>query len=192
MSEEIKTFSQDEVNRIVGERVAAVKTAKDAEINALREDLRAHAAKASQFDAAAAERDALRAELAGVRTSAERAEVFAGAGVLDVAARKRLEVIYSAETAGLEDAPAFADWVGNAKADPAFAAWFGPSSAPSAPVAPAFAAPPRAVPQTSGNAAEPPSGRRLGPADVLREHSTLLAAGKVKEAGEFLRQHAGT
>jgi hypothetical protein len=24
----------------------------------------------------------------------------------------------------------------------------------------------------------------------LREHSSLLAAGKVKEAGEFLRQHA--
>lgn len=190
MQEDAKTFTQDEVNRIVGERVAAIKSAKDAEISALREEVKGYSAKASQFDATAAEAAALRAELAGVRTSAERAEVFAGAGVVDSATRKRLEVLYSAETAGIEDAPAFGDWIGNAKADPAFAAWFGspvaaPSPAPSAP------APARAVPQTSANATEPPNSRRLAPADVLREHSALLGAGKIKEAGEFLRQHAG-
>jgi hypothetical protein len=190
MSDDAKTFSQDEVNRIVGERVAAIKSAKDAEIAALRDEVKGYSAKASQFDALSAEAAALRSELAGVRTSAERAEVFAGAGVADASTRKRLEVLYSAETAGVEDAPAFGDWIGAAKADPAFSAWFGASATAAASSVAAPPAPARAVPQTSANATEPPTGRRLAPADVLREHSALLSAGKVKEAGEFLRQHA--
>lgn len=185
MSEDgARMFTQDEVNKIVGDRVAAVKSAKDAEIAAMRDDLRSYSARAAERDALAQERDSLAQELSSLRTSAERSEVFAGVGVADAATRRRLEIIYAAETAGAEEAPAFADWIGTAKADPAFAAWFGSTAAP----APAPSV--RAVPQTSANAGDPPAARRLAPADVLREHSSLLAAGKVKEAGEFLRQHA--
>lgn len=187
MSEDgARMFTQDELNKIVGDRVAAVKSAKDAEIAAMRDDLRTYSARAAERDALAQERDSLAQELSSLRTSAERSEVFAGVGVADAATRRRLEIIYAAETAGAEEVPAFADWIGTAKADPAFAAWFGSTAAP----APTVAPPVRAVPQTSGNAGDPPAARRLAPADVLREHSSLLAAGRVKEAGEFLRQHA--
>ena len=74
MSEE-KGFTQEDVNRIVSERVKEIKAAKDAEIGLLRQEVKDWQAKASEFDAVASEREALRSELAGDQAvgGAERA-----------------------------------------------------------------------------------------------------------------------
>ncbi len=194
MSEE-KGFTQEDVNRIVSERVKEIKAAKDAEIGLLRQEVKDWQAKASEFDAVASEREALRSELAGIKLSAERNELFSGAGVSDAAVRRRLEVLYAAEAAGAEDAPSFADWLSAAREDATLSPWFGgQAAAPVAPVAPVAASnvrPVAAVPSTSrGQVADPAAARRLNPGEVLREHARLLSAGQVKEAGEFLRANS--
>lgn len=194
MSEE-KGFTQEDVNRIVSERVKEIKAAKDAEIGLLRQEVKDWQAKASEFDAVASEREALRSELAGIKLSAERNELFSGAGVSDAAVRRRLEVLYAAEAAGAEDAPSFADWLSAAREDATLSPWFGAqAAAPAAPVAPVAAPnvrPVAAVPSTSrGQVADPAAARRLNPGEVLREHARLLSAGQVKEAGEFLRANS--
>ena len=194
MSEE-RSFTQEDVNRIVSERVKEIKAAKDAEIGLLRQEVKDWQAKASEFDAVASEREALRSELAGIKLSAERNELFTGAGVSDAAVRRRLEVLYAAEAAGAEDAPSFADWLSAAREDATLSPWLGgQAAAPVAPVAPVAAPnvrPVAAVPSTSrGQVADPTAARRLNPGEVLREHARLLSAGQVKEAGEFLRANS--
>lgn len=191
MSEE-KGFTQEDVNRIVSERVKEIKAAKDAEIGLLRQEVKDWQAKASEFDAVASEREALRSELAGIKLSAERNELFSGAGVSDAAVRRRLEVLYAAEAAGAEDAPSFADWLSAAREDATLSPWFGgQAAAPVAPVAAPNVRPVAAVPSTSrGQVADPAAARRLNPGEVLREHARLLSAGQVKEAGEFLRANS--
>jgi len=194
MSEE-KGFTQEDVNRIVSERVKEIKAAKDAEIGLLRQEVKDWQAKASEFDAVASEREALRSELAGIKLSAERNELFSGAGVSDAAVRRRLEVLYAAEAAGAEDAPSFADWLSAAREDATLSPWVaGQAAAPVAPVAPVAAPnvrPVAAVPSTArGQVAGPAAARRLNPGEVLREHARLLSAGQVKEAGEFLRANS--
>jgi hypothetical protein len=190
MSEEAKAFSQDEVNRIVSERVKEIKAAKDAEIAILRDEVKTWKGKAVDFDAVSSERETLRKELETIRLTNERAELFTSNGVTDAAVRRRLEVLYAAETAGTEDAPAFGDWLATAREDATLSPWFGGSAPQTAPVAP-VARPAAAVPSTSrGPVAEPAAARRLSPNEVLREHARLLSSGQVKEAGDFLRANS--
>lgn len=199
MSED-KSFTQEDVNRIVSERVKEIKAAKDAEIGLLRQEVKDWQAKASEFDTVAGEREALRKELDGIKLSAERNELFANVGVSDSAVRRRLEVLYSAEAAGADDAPSFADWLTAAREDATLSPWFGvqaasvPSPAADTParvVQASASRPAPAVPSTSrGQVADPLAARRLNPGEVLREHARLLSAGQVKEAGEFLRANS--
>jgi len=192
MSEEAKAFSQDEVNRIVSERVKEIKAAKDAEISILRDEVKTWKSKAVDFDAVSSERETLRKELETIRLTNERAELFASNGVTDAAVRRRLEVLYAADTAGTEDAPAFGDWLATAREDATLSPWFGGAAQPAAAVPAAnVARPAAAVPSTSrGPVAEPAAARRLSPNEVLREHARLLSAGQVKEAGDFLRANS--
>lgn len=183
-----QTFTQADVDRIVGERLAAAKAKADERINALNESLKAAEARAAQFEADAKRASALDAELTGIKTAAERAAAWDAAGV-PAEARARLERLYTADTA---DAPAtLAEWLEANKEDPVVSRFLpdagGSQPPPSAPGTGTQQPPASRVPATAG--AQAPGRMEPPKADALRaQHRELLTAGKVTEAREVLAQ----
>jgi len=117
--------------------------AKNAEIGLLKTDLATAQSKAGNYDAIILERDTLKTTIAGLEQATARSALYAehgiGAGLEgEQAARVRstFEAIYASETAGIEDAPTYADWIGadtGARAHPLLSGAFGSPGAPTAP-----------------------------------------------------------
>lgn len=97
------------------ERLAA----KNAEAKSLAAEIGKMRTAAEEATSLRTERDALRSEIEGIRSSAAIGEAFASAGVADdEAVRASFRVIYDSAVAGLEgdDRPDYADWIGSDEA----------------------------------------------------------------------------
>ena len=187
-----QTFTQADVDRIVKERLAAEKTAaatRLAEANTQIDDWKK---KATEYEAAAKKSADLERELTGIKTAAERAQVWDAAAV-PAELRARLEKIYESDTAA-EPKP-LAEWLEASKEDPLISRVLGVAQ----PVAPGSGqgAPPAAPgPVGSPKPVAPPTGvqprvQQADPRATIRaEHAKLLAAGQLPEARAVLKQLA--
>lgn len=188
--EPLSAEQQAHVDKIVRDRVNEVKAALKVEVDTARSEAKAARDEAAAAKATAVAGEAALKELADLKGAAERAEIFAEAGVTDPVLQARLAKIHEGEQIGAESPADLRSWLGTAKEDPVWSRLLPDPAAPAAPGAVPIT--PRPAPITSTGSPKPPPPGVQPSKEVLRaKMREQSAAGKHEEARATFEQLKG-
>lgn len=185
-------FTQDDLDRLIGERLAAERTKNATIVGELKTQLAERDAVITTLKPRAEAADQAVRELQDHKEGAVRADAFRHVGLdgEDAAAKRERLVKYHASIEAKDDKGEpipFATWLReHAASDPLMGVHVKPPTGTTTTPAPAPGTRPVVPPPTTKVTGDDPANKRLTPEQARAEHTRLLQAGQHKEAREFL------
>jgi len=129
------TFTQEQIDRIVSERMERVKTKHAEQLSAVRAELALAGTELNRLRERISVLEPMESEITGLRSQIEKSERIGYLAQVGIPADALgdIEAIYNSRTAGLEEAPSFTEFLaegGAGREVPLLAGYFGSADAP--------------------------------------------------------------